>query len=70
MSNFDTDEGADEKRGRPKKGYVNFHALVPPKTKETIKAIALALNCSEGEAVAYAIRIVQMTAKRFGEELD
>jgi predicted RNase H-like HicB family nuclease len=42
-----------EKRGRPAKGNVEFHAQVKPEVREKITAKARELGISQGEVIAY-----------------
>jgi hypothetical protein len=42
-----------EKRGRPAKGNIEFHAQVKPEVKEKIAAQARKLGISQGEVIAY-----------------
>jgi predicted RNase H-like HicB family nuclease len=42
-----------ERRGRPAKGNVEFHAQIKPDVKDNIVAKAQALGISQGEVIAY-----------------
>lgn len=44
-------------RGRPGKGYVNFHTSLPEETKLKIDQLAAILNCSQGEVVTAAMKV-------------
>lgn len=51
-----------EKRGRPAKGYVEFHAQVRPEVKSRISERAKALGISQGEVIAYFSAVADMKA--------
>jgi len=49
-----------DKRGRPSKGNVEFHAQVKPEVKAQISAKAKALGISQGDVIAYLAAVADM----------
>lgn len=49
-----------DKRGRPAKGNVEFHAQVKPEVKQQITERAKALGISQGEVIAYLAAVADL----------
>jgi hypothetical protein len=49
-----------DKRGRPSKGNVEFHAQVKPEVKAQISQKAKALGISQGDVIAYLAAVADM----------
>ncbi len=49
-----------DKRGRPSKGNVEFHALVKPEVKAQISQRAKALGVSQGDVIAYLAAVADL----------
>lgn len=53
-----------EKRGRPSKGNVDFHAQVKPEVKDLISERAKELGISQGEVITYFAKVEQVKNER------
>ena len=59
-----------DKRGRPAKGNVEFHALVKPEVKAQISQKAKTLGISQGDVIAYLAAVADLKVELERQLID